>query len=71
MFLDTKALQWKLSRMETNHKTSGKNVKFHSNLHIPSDLICTFWRHTGKVGLTTLMWDQEPKTLGWDPKVGP
>ena len=27
--------------------------------------------HTGKVGLGTLRWDTEPKTLGLDPTVGP
>ena len=47
MFLDTKAIQWKLYSMETIpvryiHKAFGKSFKFHSNLHIPSDLICTF-----------------------------
>ena len=48
IFLDTKAVQWKHSRIQTNpylryiHKFFGKKIKFHSRFHIPSDLVCTF-----------------------------
>ena len=34
--------EWKLIPLRYIHKAFGKNFKFHSNLHIPSDLICTF-----------------------------
>ena len=34
--------EWKLILLRYIHKAFGKNFKFHSNLHIPSDLICTF-----------------------------
>ena len=34
--------EWKLISPRYTHKAFGKNVKFYSNLHIPSDLIFTF-----------------------------
>ena len=34
--------EWKLVPLRYIRKAFGKNVKFHSNLHIPSYLICTF-----------------------------
>ena len=34
--------EWKLISLRYIHKAFVKNFKFHSNLHIPSDLICTF-----------------------------
>ena len=33
--------EWKLIPLRYIHKAFGKNFKLHSNLHIPSDLICT------------------------------
>ena len=33
---------WKLILLRYIHKAFGKNFTFHSNLHIPFDLICTF-----------------------------
>ena len=38
---------------------------------IVSTLKMLMKRHTGKVGPRTLMCDPGPRTLGWDPKVGP
>ena len=34
--------EWKLIPLRYTPKAFGKNVMFHSNLHIPSDLICAF-----------------------------
>ena len=34
--------EWKLIPLTYIHKTFGKNFKFHSKLHIPFNLICTF-----------------------------
>ena len=34
--------EWKLIPLRYIHETFGKNFKFQANLHIPSDLICTF-----------------------------
>ena len=34
--------EWRLIPLRYIHKAFDKNLKFYSNLHIPSDLICTF-----------------------------
>ena len=34
--------EWKLTPLRYIHKAFGKNFKYHSNLQIPSYLICTF-----------------------------
>ena len=34
--------KWELTHLRYIHKAFGKNFTFHSNLHIPFDLICSF-----------------------------
>ena len=43
--------KWILIPLRYTHKVFGKNVQFHSNLHIPSDLICSSQPETGHLKL--------------------